>query len=392
MPARGHLVIAGAGHAHLDLLAALAGAPRHDWDVTLVMPTSAFAYSGVLPAVIAGTMAPEEGLIPIDGAARAAGMRVVLAAVTGLDAAAQTVTLSTGETLSFDLLTLDVGNVPLGLERLSGAELVYPVRPYARALALLEALDGLARRAGGGARVPVAVIGAGAAGVEIACAVRARLARAGAQPAVTLVDPQVGDGCPLPGFRPSVRRAAARALAARGIALQAGSVTAVAADGIALQLTPHDRLTLDSHATIWTTGAAAPAWLAASGLPVDSRGFPLADPTLALNAAQTIFGGGDCITLRHAPHTAKAGVYAVRMAPVLAANVLSRMAGAPAQRDYAPQRDFLALLSTGDGQAMLRWKQITVTSRWALTLKNRIDGAYMARYRAAFRHDGAGGN
>ena len=69
-------------------------------------------------------------------------------------------------------------------------------------------------------------------------------------------------------------------------------------------------------------------WLAASGLACDARGYALADSALALDAARTVFGGGDCVTLRDAPQTPKAGVYAVRMAPVLATNVMTAAFGA----------------------------------------------------------------
>jgi NADH dehydrogenase FAD-containing subunit len=137
-----------------------------------------------------------------------------------------------------------------------------------------------------------------------------------------------------------------------------------------------------SVATAWVTGPAAPSWLVASGLDCDDRGYPLADESLALTTEGTAFGGGDCVTLRHAPDTAKAGVYAVRMAPILAANVRSAMLGVPPAARYTPQRDFLALLSTSDGAALLRWHSIALESRWAHHLKRWIDDRYLRRYQA----------
>jgi NADH dehydrogenase FAD-containing subunit len=74
-------------------------------------------------------------------------------------------------------------------------------------------------------------------------------------------------------------------------------------------------------------------------------------------------------------------VYAVRMAPVLAANVLALMRGEAPRAIYTPQRDFLALLSTGDGRAVLRWRGFALESRWADRMKTWIDTAYLSRYR-----------
>jgi NADH dehydrogenase FAD-containing subunit len=375
-----HLVVAGAGHAHLDLLAALTAAPIAGWTVTLVMPTEDFAYSGSLPAVIAGTAPESAALIPIGAAARAAKLRVIISSVTALDAAAQVVTLANGESLAFDLLSLDVGSAPVGLGGVDGAEFAFTMRPFRRALELTARLDAVAAHVGRGARVPVAVVGAGAAGVEIACALRTRLQGAGVTPVVTLIDPNAADHLPLPGSRMAVRQHAGRLLADRGIAVVQGTVTAIGETSLRVRNAFGEEVDHDVCATAWTTGAAAHSWLAASGLACDDRGFPLAEATLALNASETIFGGGDCVTLRDATGTAKAGVYAVRMAPILAANVLGRTRQVAAQRRYTPQHDFLALLSTGDGEAMLRWKGITLTSRWAQKLKTRIDTGYMARY------------
>jgi hypothetical protein len=70
------------------------------------------------------------------------------------------------------------------------------------------------------------------------------------------------------------------------------------------------------------------------------------------------------------------------MAPVLAANVLAVARGERARERFTPQRDFLALLSTSDGRALLRWRSVTLESRWAQWLKTRIDERYLQRHRA----------
>ena len=379
-----HLVLAGAGHAQLDLLAALSRQCPPGWDVTLVTSQPAFHYSGLLPAIIAGLVAPDAAQIPVAAIARAAGMRVVEASVTALDAAQRRLQLHTGQTIDCDLLSLDVGSVPAALDVPGVSEHASPMRPFHAALTLTSRLDAALVTGAKGELVPVVVVGAGAAGVEIAFAVRARIRAAGRAPQVTLVDPSITDGRPLAGFDEASRTLAARALQTRGIRRHGGEVQAVHADGVTVR-DASGTTRIASVATAWVTGPAAPQWLSRAGLPCDARGYPLADDTLALTADATIFGAGDCVTLREYPAMPKAGVYAVRMAPILAANVLAVMRDTRPAARYMPQRSFLALLSTGDGKALLRWNGVTLESRWAQHLKTWIDLRYLRRYRSLTR-------
>lgn len=343
-------------------------------------PQPDFHYSGMLPAIVAGAVGPEAAQLPVAAIARAAGMCVLQDAVTSLDAAAHTLTLRSGAVLSFDLLSVDVGSGVAHAMVDGVAEHAFAMRPFSSALALIAALDRALAIAPHGSTVPVVVVGGGAAGIEIACAIRARILTAQRVPRVTIVDATAQDGLPLAGFATAARRLAHRALMSRGIALVAGAVTSVRADVVLTDAISH--AVLPSVATAWVAGPAAHQWLAHSGLACDARGYPLAAPTLALNADATILGGGDCITLRDAIETPKAGVYAVRMASVLADNVRALARGEQTLARYAPQSSFLALMSLGDGSALLRWRGLTFESRWAQRLKTRIDEQYLRRYRA----------
>jgi selenide,water dikinase len=90
------------------------------------------------------------------------------------------------------------------------------------------------------------------------------------------------------------------------------------------------------------------------------------------------------VTLDGAAWVPRAGVYAVREAPVLAHNLRAALDGA-APRQFLPQRRYLAALDTADGRAFLRrgGVPVAVHARWALRLKRAIDERFVARYRAA---------
>jgi hypothetical protein len=76
----------------------------------------------------------------------------------------------------------------------------------------------------------------------------------------------------------------------------------------------------------------------------------------------------------------KAGVYAVREAPILWHSLLAALRSGPVPR-YRPQRGFLSLLNTADGRALLSYKGLISHSRWAWGLKDWIDRRFMVRYR-----------
>jgi selenide,water dikinase len=91
------------------------------------------------------------------------------------------------------------------------------------------------------------------------------------------------------------------------------------------------------------------AWLRDTGLALDDDGFIRVGDTLQSESDPLVFAAGDCASMPARP-LEKAGVFAVRMGMPLAATCAAR-AGQPLRR-YRPQRRWLALISTGDRHAV----------------------------------------
>lgn len=366
------LVLLGGGHAHLHVLARLRAAPVPGVTTVLVTPAAHQHYSAMVPGYLQGTYAEAELSIDLARLCRAAGARLHLAAAERIEPARHAVTAG-GEHIGFDVLSVDVGSEAAGLDTPGVREHALTVRPMSRAVALREAVD-RAVAAHAGQPLPIAVVGGGAGGVEVALALHRRVAAGGGRPAVTLLE---GGSAILPDFAPAVRARALAVLAARGITVATGRpVTAVAARGVSLSGAP----ALDADVTVWLTGAAPPDLLAASPLARDARGFLSVDATLRAVDGAPIWGAGDCVTLAEHPGTPRAGVYAVRAAPVLDRNLRGALTGAGRPAAYRPQRSFLALLNTADGKAIVRWHGLVRHARWAWWLKDRIDRRFMRRW------------
>ena len=230
-------------------------------------------------------------------------------------------------------------------------------------------------RARDGAITAVTVVGGGAAGVEVAMAMSHRFHRELYEVAthvrVISETPDIAPGLPL-----AARIALRARMRKRGVELQAGSAVAeVGADFVRLQ----NGLEFATGAVFWVTGAASHQWLGASGFATDDRGFLLTNDLLQSPSHPNVFGAGDCVNELGHPRP-KAGVFAVRAGPVLAANLVAALEGRPLQA-YLPKKRYLALISTGERHAVGAWNGLAWSGHWAWQWKDRIDRAFVARYR-----------
>jgi selenide,water dikinase len=290
--------------------------------------------------------------------------------VVGLDLQAKTVLTDGGESIEFDLLSIASGP-GVDFDAVPGArDFALPIRPlenfiegwqriHAHALASDEPLQ-------------LTVIGAGAAGIEIALAMKYRLRARRDQVRVQLV---TGDIPIVPGHGKRARALLRGALLRRGVRLVEGTVRRIERDTALLE----DGAALPTDATLLLTGAAAELWPGDAGLATDERGFIEVNANLQSTSHPFVFAAGDAATLADAPR-AKSGVYAVRAGPPLATNLLATLDGRPLM-PFRPQRRALYLISTGARHAVASWGPLAVGGHWVWNWKDRIDRGYIAKFR-----------
>lgn len=373
------LLLIGAGHAHVQVLARLAQFRPADLDVTVLSPYPWQTYSGMVPGLIAGRYSATDCQIPLEPLIKAAGARWVPGRCTGLDAASRTVQLAaTGgqrewpARLGYDLLSLDTGAV-IDRQKLESAmpgaaAHALIVRPMEAFTALWPQVLELARSR----PVSVVVIGAGAAGIELLLAAEQRLRRDGAAGArFTLL---TGGADVAASYPEGVRRRVLRRLKARGITVLREACTGVEPGQVRLS----GGATLACDVPIVAIGTHAPAWLQGSGLALTDSGHVQVNACQRSTSHPEVFAAGDVATRADAPHP-KSGVYAVRAGPVLAANLLATHQGQPLKA-WQPPRRTLNLLSCGAGHAIASWGPLHAEGAWAWRWKDRIDRAFMAKY------------
>jgi selenide, water dikinase len=383
-----HIVLLGAGHAHVEVLRSFGFMPPPAARVTLVTRLAHTPYSGMLPGLIAGVYGFDDAHIDTRPLARFAGAELVLAEVTGIDTAGKQLILKDHQPIAYDILSVNTGSTPGGTGLDGIAQNAIPVKPIDGFLERFEACRQRVMTRGGAARI--GVVGGGAAGVELALALAARLRRDlvadGLGTGRFSVALFAGGGGLLPTFPAGARQRVARSLAAHDISVTVGA-RVIRFDGTRLGLddgtaTPIDEL-------FFATQAAAASWLRESGLSLDDAGFIAVDARLRSISHPDVFAAGDIASFTPQP-LPKSGVYAVRQGPALAENLRRVVAGMPPM-PWTPQRQALVLIATGDGSAVGTRNGLSVEGRWVWRWKDRIDRAFMARYRDLPTRDGTVG-
>ena len=368
------LVLVGAGHAHMEVIRRLILTSRPasgSWaDLTVVSQFDKHHYSGMVPGYLRGSYREEEISFDLPPLVAAAAGKFVCRRAVGIDPARRIVLLEGDGEIEYDIVSFNVGSRTIAGDTVGRHASL--VKPMSRAVELHRRILELAHRDGSKTR-HAAVVGGGSAGVEIACAMAALLDDAGGERAVKILE---GSDVILQGYSERFRARAESILRDQKIEVRTGRrVVKVHPDAVELE----DGHRVASDLTVWLTGPAGPGIFEGSKLEIDSRGFLLVDDSLRSLSDPNVMGVGDCVTLANYPATPKAGVYAVREAPILWESLLSAM-GQGSRPRYQPQGGFLSILNTADGKALLRYKSYITHSLPAWWLKDWIDRRFVAKY------------
>ncbi len=372
------LVLLGGGHSHVEVIRRLGRHPLSATEMTLVSPDRHTAYSGMLPGYIAGHYRFHDCHIDLEPLCAAAGIAFHRAEATGLRPDQGCVTCADGNVFDYDVLSVDIGSTP-DVHAIAGAlEHGTCVKPVAGFLRAWERILGEARA---GQLTSIAFVGGGAGAVELAAAVHQRLTTEASVPAIRIVV-LTDTASILPTHPARVQRIFERTFTARGIEVRY-SAKAVRVSSVGVECA--DGFLIEADHAIVATGASAPAWIAATGLEIDSRGFVAVNAHLQSRSHPNVFAAGDIATMTDSPRP-KMGVYAVRQGPVLYANLCRALRGGSLQR-YIPQKYALALISTGDKHAVASWNGIALEGDWVWRWKDHIDCRFMATYRSPIPRD-----
>ena len=371
------IVLVGGGHSHVGVLKSFGMKPIPGVRLTLICTDMHTPYSGMLPGYVAGHYDFDAVHIDLSRLAVFAGARLYRDEVIGLDRVNKKVLCRNRPPVPYDQLSINIGSTPQ-LTQVPGAnEYAVAVKPIQRFNERWLAL--LARGQHHQGRLTIAVVGAGAGGVELLLAMQFRLRnefqRLGRNPDELAFHLFTAGANILPTHNSGVRRRFDAVLAARGVTVHRDSSVTKVFEG-SLQTASGEVLAADE--IIWVTSAGGAPWLRDTGLALDAAGFIKVTDTLQTVTDANIFAAGDIASMVNYP-LEKAGVFAVRQSVPLTANLRLAVAGT-SLRAYHPQRSWLALISTGDKYAVASRGWIGFAGSWVWQWKDWIDRRFMRKF------------
>ncbi|MCM2340967.1 selenide, water dikinase SelD [Rhodoferax sp.] len=372
------IVLIGGGHSHVGVLKRFGMQPEPGVRLTVICTDVHTPYSGMLPGYVSGHYSYDEVHIDLARLAVFAGARLYRDEVVGIDRAAKKVLCRHRPPVPYDCLSINIGSTP----RLSGVkgadEFATPVKPITRFnqrwLALLAKVQAHTQ-----GPLRVAVVGAGAGGVELLLSMQYRLRNElisrGRDPELLQFHLLTTTDSILPTHNARVRRKFASVLNDRGVQVHLNAeVTRVEPD----QLVCASGLVVEAEETMWVTQAGGAPWLQGTGLALDAGGFVRVNDQLQTLTDPAIFAAGDIAAMQNFPME-KAGVFAVRMGRPLADNLRLSVQGRTLQA-YRPQSSWLALISTGNRYAVASRGALGFWGDWVWRWKDWIDQRFMRNF------------
>ncbi len=362
-----HLVIVGAGHAHLTVLKNLKKFKDAGHRVTVVSSSPLHYYSGMGPGMLSGIYRPEEIRFDVKKMSEDRGGAFVEDNVVKIHPRKKRIDLQSGQEVPYDALSVNTGSYVPSMAPGPADESIFTVKPIEKLLVARHRIrDGLKDK-----DLKITVIGGGPTGVEVAGNLE-RLAQT--EPGSCRITLVAGTRV-LADFSGRVRSLALKSLTSRHIQVIEGArATAVKDHTVELS----NGNSVEHDYAFMAIGVQPSPLFSNSGLPTGQDGGLLVNKFLQSVAYPELFGGGDCISFEPQP-LAKVGVYAVRQNPILLHNLLHILKGG-AMREFVPQETFLLALNMGDGTAVVRWHSLVWGGRLGFALKDFIDRKFMKAF------------
>ncbi len=361
-----HIVLVGAGHAHLSVLQALSQTHLEGVSVTLITPERYLSYSGMVPGWMAGHYLKEQCQIDLQPLVLAANINMVIDRIVGIDADRCCVGFRDGHYIEYDLLSLDVGSeINTSWLEMSGPKLL-PIKPLGH---FFDTWPGIMAGALRNPDYRLVVVGGGAAGVELTLAAAHAFKLAGVTSSVELVTSSTG----LALHGQKIKQRLLQQLSKAGVIVHQHKAVGIK-EGLMLS----DGFVLSADCVLAATGARAPCWLKLSHLDLDENGYIAVNQYHQSLSHPNVFAAGD-VCSRQDVLLARSGVHAVHAGPILAHNLIA-MIKSTSLKPYRPRQKSLYILACGARYAVATWGTWSLEGSWVWYCKDWIDRRFIRRF------------
>lgn len=362
------LVLVGGGHTHALVLSKWAMNPLPGVRITLISPQTMTPYSGMLPGLIAGHYTFAQTHIDLVKLSLWANIRFIQDSVTAIDVETNTLALKNRPDIEFDIVSIDIGSTPN--QQIEGTSTyTTPIKPISDFYQRWQFIQEQAQQ---NKIQSLGVIGGGAGSVEVIMSIAFKLQQINPSIHYHLV---TASSDILPGYPRSVITRVKQQLEKYRITVHPSTRVEKLSKGV---IHCQNAELISADEIIWCTQASGAKWLQQSQLQCDDAGFVKVRQTLQSLEYEHIFAAGDIANMIASPRP-KAGVYAVRQAPILFHNLRAALLNQTLIA-YKPQDGFLSLLALGEKQATGTKSLFSFSGDWVWRWKDSIDVKFMHQF------------
>lgn len=349
------LLLVGGGHSHalilkrLELNSTLFGS---EVEIILINPSATSPYSGMLTGALAGKYKIDDIYIDLKKLCIKTNAKLIIDEASAVFAKSKTVLLKSAKTLMYDILSIDTGSTP------QSSDWGTPVKPIGPFIKQIEEIEKKNIK-----KIKAAVIGGGTSGCEVAACLHSRWKNMGIDLDLTIYEKGnllIDSTCP---------------------SLSSAWFYYLKNIGVNINFNSELQNTSRYDLVVIATSGQAGKWLRdCEGLEFTEAGFLKHNDYMQTNQKE-VFVAGD-VGLNPKNPVPRAGVYAVRQAPILEHNIRWQLGLVNAPKVYIPQSKFLSLMTDGYGGAFARrGKTYLGHSKLWFWIKDKIDKKFMDQFK-----------
>ena len=368
VPIQTELVLVGGGHANIQVLKSFGMRPIAGLRISLISDVINAPYSGMLPGFVAGEYNHDEMHINLIRLANFANARFIRSKITSIDNINRRIHFEGRPEISYDLISVNTGITPDFGDIKGAREHCIAVKPISHFLSYLPQVDTTVTSP----TDTIAIIGSGAAGIELAFAFRARFNKKNVSPKIIIIGatdrffPNLPKKCHI-----SICEQCKQA----DIEVRLGDPVVEVSDKV---VTLNSGFKLAAEQTFLVTGAKPSEWLKYSSLNLTSDGYIEVNSTYQSISDKRVFAGGDIAKIKNQPRP-RSGVFAVRAGPILAENLRLALNGL-ALKPNKQQSRYLSLIMLSNGRVMATWDRMYIFAKWLWPVKKWIDQKFISNF------------
>ena len=363
------LVLLGAGHSNIEVLKNFGTKPIDGLRLTVISNSYFSTYSGMLPGYLQGIYDWNEINIDLVKLCRVYGHRLIISNVIKIDTKNNLVFLENRPSINYDFLSINLG-IKTDSSKIKGAEKnCLKLKPIS---SIRENFDKLLEFNKVNKNNDIVIIGAGAAGFEVALALDENLKRKNIKNNVILLSK---NSSVLNKFNKKAEFIAKNTLKKCNIKfLNCAEVIVVTSNYVLLK----DGRKVFCKLPILATNSGPLGLLKKSDLPLTKNGSILIESNLLVSGYNNIFSSGDISEIK-GYSIPKSGVFAVKQGKILVKNI-RKLYLQKKLSQYKPQKNFLSIIGLQNHRALAIKSMFSIKGKLIWIIKKYIDKKFIEKY------------